>query len=269
MSPALLTLQRSLDKLVRWANDWQLSINIQKCSVLSVSAKHAATQFDYSINGVFVPPQDSTTDLVVTISNNLSFEAHINNIVSKARQCLSVLFRGFLTRNTCVMRQAFIAYIRPILDYNNIVWNPGQLYLIDLFEGVQRNFSKHIPSLSFRTPFERLALLNLESLELRRLIADLTYYYKILNNLTPFDPKEVLLIYAPLASSRSGSPYFSKPTKATNKTLSLLFYRWVDAWKALPVYLRLSPWLTAFKRGLNNTDLSSFLKGSLFSNFHP
>jgi hypothetical protein len=39
-------------------------------------------------------------------------ETDINNIVSKARQRLGVLFRGILTRDICVMRQAFIVYIR-------------------------------------------------------------------------------------------------------------------------------------------------------------
>jgi hypothetical protein len=109
-----------------------------------------------------------------------------------------------------------------------------------------------------------LALLNLEPLELRRLRADLAYYCKIFNNLTPFDPNEVFLTYTPLVSSRSDSPYLSKPIKATNKTLSLLFYRWTDAWNSLPVSLRLSASLPAFKRGLKNIGLSSFLKGSMF-----
>jgi hypothetical protein len=54
-----------------------------------------------------------------------------------------------------------------------------------------------------------------------------------------------------------------KPIKATNKTLSLLFYRWTDTWNSLPVSLRLSASLPAFKRGLKNIDLSSFLKGSV------
>jgi hypothetical protein len=56
----------------------------------------------------------------VTITNNLSFETHINNIVSKARQRISTLFRGFITRNLYIMRRAFITYIRPIVKYVSI-----------------------------------------------------------------------------------------------------------------------------------------------------
>jgi hypothetical protein len=41
--------------------------------------------------------------------------------------------------------QAFITYIRSILEYSSIVWN--LINLIDSIENVQRSFSKRIPSL--------------------------------------------------------------------------------------------------------------------------
>jgi hypothetical protein len=49
--------------------------------------------------------------------------------VFKAHQRVSILFRGFLSRNTSTMRLAFITYIRPTLEYNSIIWNPSQKYL--------------------------------------------------------------------------------------------------------------------------------------------
>ena len=159
----------------------------------------------------------------------LSFEAHINNIVSKARQRISILFRGFVTRNLYIMRQAFVTYIRPMLEYNSVVWNPRLIHLIDLIENVQRNFSKRIPSLSSLSYLERLALLDLEPLELRRLRFDLIYYFKVFNHLTPFDPGDAFLIYIPIDSSRSSSPYLQKSLKASNKLLHTLFYRQVEA----------------------------------------
>ena len=70
-------------------------------------------------------------------------------------------------------------------------------YLIDLIECVQRNFSKRIPYLSVLTYAERLAMLNLETLELRRLHFDLIFYYKVFNHLTPFDPETVFTMHTP------------------------------------------------------------------------
>ena len=85
-------------------------------------------------------------DLGITISADLSYIAHINNIVAKALQRSSTLFRGFASRNLQLMRKAFVTYIRPILEYNSILWSPNLVYLIDLIESVQRIFTKRITS---------------------------------------------------------------------------------------------------------------------------
>lgn len=255
-------MQQSLDRLASWANEWQLTININKCAVLSLSRNSRPTCHDYFINGLVIPRHNSYVDLGVTISSDLSFEQHINNIVSKARQRSSILFRGFLSRNLCTMRLAFITYIRPLLEYNSIIWNPNFIYLINLIENVQRKFTKGIPSISLLPYSERLALLDLELLELRRIRFDLVYYYKVLNRLTPFNPSEVFNIYSPPSSSRSELPYLLKPVHVTNQLLSSLFHRNIDAWNALPAALRSLSSLPAFKRRLKQVDLTSFLKGS-------
>jgi hypothetical protein len=107
------------------------------------------------------------------------------------------------------MRRAFIAYIRPVLEYNSVVWSPSLLYLIEVLESVQRSFSKRLPSLSSLTYAERLDVLNLETLELRRLRFDLIFYYKVFNHLTPFDPDLVFTIYSPPNCLSSNEPLYS------------------------------------------------------------
>jgi ribonuclease P/MRP protein subunit RPP40 len=257
-----ISLQQSLDRLVNWANMWQLSININKCAVLSLSVKHQPILRDYFIDGISILHKDSYVDLGITIANSLSFEAHINGIVCKARQRVSTLFRGFITRNRSIMRQAFISYVRPILEYNSIIWNPTYKYLIDAIEQVQHNFTKRIPAIMSLPYPERLAILNLELLELRRLRFDLIYYYKVLHNLTPINPDDVFNTYTPDERCRLNLPYLQKPAKASNRYLSTLFFRNVDAWNTLPIALQQSPSLPAFKRGIKNVDLSQFLKSN-------
>jgi hypothetical protein len=124
----------------------------------------------------------------------------------KDTSCISTLFRGFITRNLCIMRRAFITYIRPIVEYNCAVWNPSLIHLINLIENVQRHFSQRIPELSPLSYPDRLALLNLEPVELIRLRFDLIYYLKILNHQTPFGPSDAFIIYTPVASSRRVRP---------------------------------------------------------------
>ncbi len=194
---ATVCLQQSLDNLAAWAAEWQLAINVNKCAVLSISTKASTIPCHYNLNGVAISLHNSYVDLGITVSHNLAFNEHINNIVAKARLRTSVLFRGFISRNCDILRQAFITYVRPIVEYNTIVWSPCLIYLIELLESVQRKFTKRIPSISKLTYAERLAAMNLETLELRRLRFDLIFYYKVFNNLTPFAPDSVFTTYVP------------------------------------------------------------------------
>jgi hypothetical protein len=161
-----------------------------------------------------------------------------------------------------MMRTAFVTFVRPFLEYNSVVWNPSQKQFIDLIENVQRSFTKRIPSLTPLSYHERLALLNLEPLELRRRRFNLTYYYKVLHNLTPLTPNDVFAIYTPTESSRSRSPYLRKPPKASNVLLSSFFCRNVAAWNSLPSSLRHAPSVLSFKHLLKLIDMTSFLSGT-------
>lgn len=88
-------------------------------------------------------------------------------------------------------------------------------------------------------------------------------YCKVLNNLAPFDPSNVFVIYS---SEYSGSalPCVRKPIRATNRLLSSLFHRSPDAWNALPAALRSSSSLTAFRGGLNNRVDFNFCECYIF-----
>jgi hypothetical protein len=163
------------------------------------------------------------------------------------------------------MRTAFVTHIRPLPEYNSVVWNPSQKQLIDLNENVQRNFTKRIPSLSSLSYHERLAFPNLEPLELRRLRFDPTYYYKVLLDLTPLSPLtpyDVFTIYMPIDSSRSRPLYLRKLPKASNVLSSSFFCRNVDAWNSLPPSLRHASSVLSFKHRLKLIDMTSFSTGT-------
>jgi hypothetical protein len=161
---------------------------------MSMYSKSQPSSHAYFIGGLAISGFNSYVDLGITISSNLSFEQYINNIVSKARQRISILLQGFLSRDLSTMRLAFITYIRPLLEYKN----PNYIYLIDLIENVQRKFTKALPSISFLPYSERLASLNLVCLN---------YVEQLFNHLTPFNPSEVFNIYSPSACSRSELAY--------------------------------------------------------------
>jgi len=88
-----------------------------------------------------------------------------------------VFFGVFSSRHPSLVRKVFITYIRPTLEFNSNIWNPTKQYLIDKLENIQRRFTKRVPSLSHLSYLERLSVLGLEPVELRRLKFDLIQYY--------------------------------------------------------------------------------------------
>jgi ribonuclease P/MRP protein subunit RPP40 len=127
-----LTLQQSIDKLAQWADDWQLAINISKCSVLHLGSVSYASNSSYKINGVTLSINPTVLDLGVEMESNQSYHNHIVKIVSLANVRVGVLFRGFHTRKPQFLKQAFITYVRPLLEYSSNVWNPHHKKYTDL-----------------------------------------------------------------------------------------------------------------------------------------
>jgi hypothetical protein len=73
--------------------------------------------------------------------------------------------------------RVFTVYVQPILEY---VWSPCLIKDMKLIEAVKKRFTKRLPNLNRVTYEERLKILGLQSLELRRLKNDLITVYKIL-----------------------------------------------------------------------------------------
>ena len=72
---------------------------------------------------------------------------------------------------------------QTILEYASVVWSPYNKCDINKIEAVQRYFTKRLGGLGHMSYCERLSTLELDSLHLRRIKADLLLCYKMINNL--------------------------------------------------------------------------------------
>jgi len=109
--------------------------------------------------------------------------------------------------------------------------------------------------------FEHLFILNLDTLEYRRVSCDLTMYYKIFNNLTPWSPMNNSMLICHRNVYMFCYHYFNirKPMCRTNSSENDFFNRCVSAWNSLPSYLVKLKSVASFKYNLKSIDLSSFL----------
>ena len=103
--------------------------------------------------------------LGVTISNNLTWSKHVDNIVSKAGKRVYMLYqlkRAGISQNDLV--KSYVSIIRPVLEYACPVFLPK--YLSDAIEMIQKRVLRSIhPGLHYD---DICVLIGLQSLKMRR-----------------------------------------------------------------------------------------------------
>jgi len=169
----ILQLQCALDSLQRWADQWQLSISVNVCCVLSIG--NFRIPVSLNIDNRVLTQVTQNRDLGVTVTNNLSPSTHIHAIVSRAHGRALAIHRCFLSRDISLLIRAYKVYVRPLLEHNCVVWSPASIGDVEEIERVQRNFTKRLKGLHNYSYIERLKRLNLDSLELHAPVACRSY----------------------------------------------------------------------------------------------
>jgi len=168
-------LQTCLSTVFKWSESQQLRLAPHKCAVMHLKPRRLNSQNDqiYSINNCALPVVDSYKDLGITYDMHLSYTPHVGlqNITARASQRAKLILTCFTTRNPDVglLMKAFIVYVRLMLEFSSTVWNPMTKQNICKVELVQKRFTKRLVGLSKISYNRRLEMLNIESLEERRL----------------------------------------------------------------------------------------------------
>jgi len=129
----MYVMQNAIDALHEWAESWQLSVSVEKCSVLSIGKQIIVPSL--SITNNILPVNTLCRDLGILIQSDLKPSAHIHEIVTKAQKRINCILRSFISRDVNMLLRAYLVYVRPLLENNTIVWSPS---LIQDFEAVER-----------------------------------------------------------------------------------------------------------------------------------
>ena len=120
-----ITLQRDLDSLERWSNDWLLKFNADKCHVLTLGKfENIMYTHRYQICGNELDHVFEEKDLGVTIDFELKFEHHITQQINKANAIMGIIRRSFSFLDGKLFKKLYITFVRPHLEYAQAVWAP-------------------------------------------------------------------------------------------------------------------------------------------------
>ena len=93
--------QQGLDKLVEWADTWQMAYNKDKCHVLHLGRNNS--KFNYVMGGDVLVESEWEKDLGVIVHNSLRPSLQCAKAAKKANAVLGQLMRGVTYRDKVVL----------------------------------------------------------------------------------------------------------------------------------------------------------------------
>lgn len=217
-------LQQDINNLNNWCDSNHIFLNIQKCKIMRFHRNNMPALYRYSIDGTILNEVFVMRDLGIIFTPNLSFVEHYKHIIFSASKALGLITRMSANfSNPTTFRILYTALVLPHLEYCSPIWNPYQRTYVDSIERIQHRFLRFIShKLNQPIPITShnydslLASLGFLTLEQRRLVADVTFVYKVMNNhVNCPDIVEYFKFNAPPKTLRK-LPLFHTPICRTN-----------------------------------------------------
>lgn len=145
-----LALDCALQTVTKWCSDWQITLNAKKSTLFITSRKKNKSLFLYKINNTEWSAITEHKYLGLTITEDLRWSSRINHITATAFRRLFFIRCCLRLAPTDTKLLAYNAFVRPILEYTNIIWFPFTKEDIAKLEGIQRKairliFNKYGP----------------------------------------------------------------------------------------------------------------------------
>ncbi len=149
---------------------------------------------EYEITGTKLESVQCVKDLGVSVASSLKFSQQCKDTAGKANIMMGFINRNISVKTKDVILPLYTSLVKPHLEYAVQFWAPHHAKDTAKLEAVQRRATKMITSLHNKPYEERLARLNLFSLEKRRLRGKIIKCFKILKRFTNVDASKMFLI---------------------------------------------------------------------------
>ena len=206
-------LMNDLDTITLWAHQWKMEFNpdITKQAIEVVFSQKYKKPLHppLTFNGIPVKREVQTKHLGVILDEKLTFRKHISEKIIKANKGIGML--KFLSKYTTrrVLDILYKLYVRPHLDYGDILYHDQAKDTMALLESVQYNAGLIVANCWKGTNRDRLYNeLGWESLSNRRHFRRLSLFYQIKNDLAPAYLADCIKDVPPDITNRYSNSFF-------------------------------------------------------------
>ena len=188
--------------------------------------------------------------LGLTFSSNLSWGIHIKEIMDKANRRLGILRSLKYKLNRLSLEKIYMSFIRPILEYGDIIWDKSPNDLLNPLESIQLNAARVVIGATARCSTEGLYKETAwEPLSKRREFHRLSLMYNIVKGDAPQYLSDLLpqQILARTQYQLRNRDYIDPPRARLNIYANSFFPSTVRAWNELDTQVKMIPSIEALK----------------------
>ncbi|KAJ8310536.1 hypothetical protein KUTeg_012401 [Tegillarca granosa] len=269
-------LSDDLSTINSWSMQWAVDFNPSKTESIVFTRRHLSHPHIF-FGTEQVASFSSHCHLGLTLQSDATWSKHISNIYKKACSRITLLrmLKYQLDRNSLLT--IYKSFIRPILEYGDVIWDNCTQQDADLLESVQVECARIITGL--RRNCSRTVLyfeLGLESLEARRRQHKLITFYKAINGYAPAYLQHIIHPYFPADTGynlRHSGQFFQLPLCRTSSYFNSFLPSTIKLWNELPITIKSATSIASFKSKLKSYFYTSeinpsFNYGSRVENIH-
>src|SRR5207247_2043533 len=141
-SDGVQKLREDLMKLGKWANDWQMSFNTDKCSVIHLGNDNL--KHKYSLCSSDLRDSIKERDLSIIVDSSMKFTEQCNTAIKNANSTLGLIRRTIKCKSKNIITKLYKTLVRPKLEYCVQAWRPYLKTNIENLEKVQHRATKMI-----------------------------------------------------------------------------------------------------------------------------
>jgi hypothetical protein len=251
-----LILQNDLNIIYNWSQVWLLFLNIKKCEVMYFGSKNQLESKNiYKINEVPIVETKLVKDLGIYISPDLNWDEQVIRVCAKSTAIAKKIYKCFQYKSNDIIKKLYVSTIRPKLEYANTVWKPTSVKHTKMIEMVQKRCTK-LGMLSDLSYNNRLSLLNLTKLNIRRVRGELIQVFKIIRGID-----QINLVQSPLSHNINTRGVLKINTEfcSHNARSNFLINRVSKIWNSLPGAVKLAKSVNEFKNLLDEIGLEHYI----------
>ena len=180
-------MNMDLQAVSEWSRTWLVTFCPNKTEYMLITHKDRSNAPDPPVfEGELLKEVEHHKHLGVTFSNSLNWSEHISSVVKGVSKSLDAMRKLKYSTDRKTLDSVYTTFIRPKLEYGNVIWNNCSQHDRNLLENLQLNAARIVTGAKRGTSHSKIyEECGWETLAERRENSQLVLFHKMVHKKTP------------------------------------------------------------------------------------